>query len=1471
MSLIDADALVAEASRRNQLASSRLLDRLATLAGFDPSGLEDEPDLAAVLELFCDELEDPTNGTVWSISPGSRVERLAAMLGSGGTAAVEAARDTVHGLDSPLQRMLDAFIRQREVPLEERSEDELIESLTVLQWVREAVRLAGLAHGEVATGPDRAEIEARLDLLAVTRPVRKLADAGCFGRDDELKRLREYAASAPGPLDEEPALVVYGIGGVGKSTLIARFVMDLVDPPGGVERLAEPSAWAYLDMDRPALRSYRPEAILTELIRQLAVQFPEKDFLRDWRVRTMGEGPESDPRWGYMESLAEVAELMKAELTEGPFVVVLDTFEEVERAEEDLREEIYRMFHFLSLELGSLKLIVSGRAPAQDFIDPERPDRRLPVEVFRGAGALSLLGYFSKELGGGVLAPDLAGEVVAAVGGSPLALKLAARVLAAEGKGAFQGAVERAGALEAVRREFVRGFLYQRILDHIVGDDLPGAHRRGIEDPVPSDALRAVARAAIVLRRVTPRLIDDVICPALEPRPRHAAGRLFELLAREVAFARVDGAELTLRQELRGPALRALEYDDASLVRRVHERAKAFYQPPSDEPGARVELTYHRLALGEEAALEQADAKVLKGIEPAVADLPSGLADAVRSGIAEPEALDEARQLASWELKVFSEVESARRSGERDRAWKLLGERIERSPGTKLYGLESLLYEDAGDLGRAIETARKDRVAAEAAGDRVRFAAAALRAAKLLESEEPGEALMELRDASDHPFIVGDSELRLELKLNEIAARERTGKLDDERRWSLGLEARGLLRRIAPDAIEKNTALPRLLAAAFGREEPSRLRQAARVVGLGPDPSPGLAQSLAGAITQWDSDRDGALASEVGVTRFDDDPEDAWRSAFSGLEEGDGRLVEQLWQVERPPEPVREAIRALYVWWGERPRQIERPRRSRPVEWDDEESPRALEAAMADRDYATAGHLLDALVADLAKTGRRVGARTARKVLAILRKYAWFAKLELIAGTFEKHAQDDEQVLRQLAQARIELGEITAAIGGLLEFKTRLERRLEGQNLSPVKRKELEDELGETMGLLGRSYKQLYLDAKPSKAEPRSYDLARSLGYYGDAFKAGLGDYLWHGVNYVALLTHKERIAKNNSSLISKEAAKRAQEILAIIDDKERKGPLQPWDMANRIEANLAIGNLAVAVTAARIYLEKADAFAIQSTRRQLIEVWMLTEEQHPGSLILPMMNARFAERGGMSQAIELDPAKAATYEKVWSETGYKPLRWLRQAFATSKSVARIGSSRYDGGGTGFLLDGGWISGRWAGRHLLLTNAHVCSDDLVVQRQYPNAHPPEELTASFLGSGAAGVVELRLNELVWTSPPSELDATLLLLEDVPAGYGPLTRSARKPQVTLKSDARLNILGFSMGLDLRLSMLDSKMVDVGERCVRYKSSTGPASSGSPVFNQKWELVAVHRAFSAERSANEGVRIDVLIDAMKADLA
>src|ERR1700754_3206235 len=181
-----AGALFHEARRGNELAASATARGLAVLGPFDPARLEGSADSEEVLALLCRPLP-PRDGRRESLlRDARRVDVLAEILREGGHDGLARTRKAVdQDLDSALQRMLDAFVLDEDVPVEARGEDELIASLDVYRWATEAVARAGLTTS-IAVKPGRDAIEGRLALLEVTRPVRRLVEGGCVGREREL-------------------------------------------------------------------------------------------------------------------------------------------------------------------------------------------------------------------------------------------------------------------------------------------------------------------------------------------------------------------------------------------------------------------------------------------------------------------------------------------------------------------------------------------------------------------------------------------------------------------------------------------------------------------------------------------------------------------------------------------------------------------------------------------------------------------------------------------------------------------------------------------------------------------------------------------------------------------------------------------------------------------------------------------------------------------------------------------------------------------------------------------------------------------------------------------------------------------------------------------------------------------------------------------------------------------------------------
>jgi hypothetical protein len=220
-----------------------------------------------------------------------------------------------------------------------------------------------------------------------------------------------------------------------------------------------------------------------------------------------------------------------------------------------------------------------------------------------------------------------------------------------------------------------------------------------------------------------------------------------------------------------------------------------------------------------------------------------------------------------------------------------------------------------------LDSARGELDAASAAGDANRFATAAVRIASLEERSSRGEAAVEtLRTAGNAPWMTGEFALRLELLLNLMNTMERSGAIG-EWRWSLGLEARKLIQRVGPEAVRSNTALVRLVAAALGGEEPQRLRDAVRQVGLGHDEDTARVLVLARAIAEWDATQPdpGRLAREADLAVGGTDLAslvNVWSQGLSGSGVEAGMLLSHAWDVGRPPSPVLAAIRDIYLWWG---------------------------------------------------------------------------------------------------------------------------------------------------------------------------------------------------------------------------------------------------------------------------------------------------------------------------------------------------------------------------------------------------------------------------------------------------------------------------------------------------------------------------------------------------------------------------
>lgn len=73
-----------------------------------------------------------------------------------------------------------------------------------------------------------------------------------------------------------------------------------------------------------------------------------------------------------------------------------------------------------------------------------------------------------------------------------------------------------------------------------------------------------------------------------------------------------------------------------------------------------------------------------------------------------------------------------------------------------------------------------------------------------------------------------------------------------------------------------------------------------------------------------------------------------------------------------------------------------------------------------------------------------------------------------------------------------------------------------------------------------------------------------------------------------------------------------------------------------------------------------------------------------------------------------------------------------------------------------------------------------------------------------------------------------------------------------------------------GQKKQVTLRDNRIVDVFDEFLHYEADTQPGSSGSPVFNDQWELAALHHASvpapehpELGKFVNEGIRISRLL--------
>lgn len=541
-----------------------------------------------------------------------------------------------------------------------------------------------------------------------------------------------------------------------------------------------------------------------------------------------------------------------------------------------------------------------------------------------------------------------------------------------------------------------------------------------------------------------------------------------------------------------------------------------------------------------------------------------------------------------------------------------------------------------------------------------------------------------------------------------------------------------------------------------------------------------------------------------------------------------------------------------------------------------------LKKASGDMDQERVAEICREVAAEVQDADEPFPPKVARSMLMTLRGKRYFAEMAQLGSSFVFGGQRDAKVRRLYAQGLIDSGQLPMA----LDF---LKAVADDPDTS-------KGEVAEAWGLIGRVHKQLFVNGQGATSEKKQQRLEAAISAYDRVFDKDPEGSLWHGINVVALLARAQRdgITIGND----KDFKKVATNIRDVIDEREEDGAANIWDYATAMEASVALDDAATAIEWAEKYVRvgltgPADEFEFGATLRQLREVWGATPDDFIGQSITPLLEAAMTDRSlnseGGSGSVSLNSASVSQLaspenfdrlEKVFGKDAYKQVTWLQILFDRLQAIGLVVTRTGKGSGTGFVVNGRSIAPGLDDDWYFLTNSHVVTNDDEVHAAAPASRKPLRPEQAFVTFQLLYEEEPRqfaVKELIWTSPPHELDATLLRL-DPPFYDGkvePFPISVDLAEVEARP--RIYIAGHPGGQSLTVSLHDNHLLEFDDRFMRYRTPTDPGSSGSPVFNDEWELVGLHHAGDSKMTgleesgeaheANEGIRLKAIMKAVR----
>ncbi len=600
-------------------------------------------DPAQLSELERDDLSfsiiDPA-APIWTLKTPDR-QRL---LQSAGVAKLRSLKALPGSEKHAGQFMIDEVLSGR-LRLTDVLEEQLPFYFQITQWLRPLLPQL----------PSASMIRKRTEQLRLRSRLRQISGDDFEGRSGELRMLRQwYVRKRSGPL------VLSGLGGIGKSALLAHFALTLDPPP----------LLIWLDFDRADLAPDDHRSLAEAFYEQVAIQLDtELDLSHAEDTRQT-------------DLLAKtLAGLVKDNKT----LVILDGFEVAQHVEQ--YHDIWNFFEVLLDQIPEMKIIISGRSDVPNLILGGRPGNNRKLEGLSKADARVWLRRHVK------LPAAQQMQVVEVSRGIPLILRLATSFMRKGG--------EISDLLGSRRPILIEGYLYQRVLDRVI-----------------DNRIKELSKDALVLRKINLPLISAALSRRLPPNmsPEEA----FKSLSREMGLVNEklnlttyevsqNSEDLYLKPEVRNATLALLEESEPDRVAEIDQLAMAYYRSSTDmaDPDNAAEYIYHALRLGRTELAEKAwTSASYYLLRNSVDEIPDRNA---RHWLEKK--LDAAYQNARqaqlfWENDSLEKIRSLLSRGHSSYIQEILDQRSQRTKGSLLYIYDAWQLWKGGSVKQALKVCK---------------------------------------------------------------------------------------------------------------------------------------------------------------------------------------------------------------------------------------------------------------------------------------------------------------------------------------------------------------------------------------------------------------------------------------------------------------------------------------------------------------------------------------------------------------------------------------------------------------------------------------------------------------------------------------------------------------------------------------------------------------------------------------------